>query len=45
MGGAGHREREGRGPVGEGEGTVLELEDLDGSVPARVWLEKDERQS
>ncbi|HEX4174848.1 MAG TPA: class I tRNA ligase family protein, partial [Acidimicrobiales bacterium] len=26
---------------GEGEGTVLELEDLDGSVPARVWLEKD----
>jgi isoleucyl-tRNA synthetase len=27
---------------GEGEGTVLELEDLDGSVPARVWLEKDE---
>jgi isoleucyl-tRNA synthetase len=30
---------------GEGEGTVLELEDLDGSVPARVWLEKDERQS
>ena len=27
---------------GEGEGTVLELEDLDGSVHARVWLEKDE---
>ena len=27
---------------GAGEGTVLELEDLDGSVPARVWLEKDE---
>jgi isoleucyl-tRNA synthetase len=26
---------------GEGEPTVLELEDLDGSVPARVWLEKD----
>ncbi len=28
---------------GVGEGTVLELEDLDGAVPARVWLEKDER--
>ncbi len=27
---------------GDGEGTVLELEDLDGAVPARVWLEKDE---
>jgi isoleucyl-tRNA synthetase len=29
---------------GEGEATVLELEDLDGSVPARVWLEKDHTQ-
>jgi isoleucyl-tRNA synthetase len=29
---------------GAGEGTVLELEDLDGSVPARVWLAKDEGQ-
>ncbi len=28
---------------GAGEGTVLELEDLDGDEPARVWLEKDER--
>jgi isoleucyl-tRNA synthetase len=28
---------------GDGAGTELELEDLDGSVPARVWLEKDER--
>jgi isoleucyl-tRNA synthetase len=27
---------------GEGEGTLLELEDLDGSVQARVWLEKDD---
>jgi isoleucyl-tRNA synthetase len=26
---------------GEGEGTLLELEDLDGIVQARVWLEKD----
>jgi isoleucyl-tRNA synthetase len=26
---------------GEGEGIVLELEDLDGSVPGRAWLEKD----
>jgi isoleucyl-tRNA synthetase len=25
---------------GDGEGTLLELEDLDGSVQARVWLEK-----
>ena len=25
---------------GEGEGTVLELEDLDGAVPPRVWLSK-----
>jgi len=29
---------------GPGEGTVLELEDLDGSLPARVWLERDDRQ-
>ncbi|HUE07897.1 MAG TPA: class I tRNA ligase family protein, partial [Acidimicrobiales bacterium] len=29
---------------GPGEGTVLELEDLDGSLPARVWLEKDDTQ-
>jgi isoleucyl-tRNA synthetase len=29
---------------GVGEGTVLELEDLDGAVPARVWLEKDDSQ-
>jgi isoleucyl-tRNA synthetase len=27
---------------GEGDGTVLELEDLDGGVPAQVWLEKDQ---
>jgi hypothetical protein len=27
---------------GEGEGTVLELEDVDATVPARVWLYKDE---
>ncbi len=27
---------------GEGEGTILELEDLDGAVPAHVWLEKDD---
>ncbi len=27
---------------GSGEGTVLELEDLDGSLPARVWLERDD---
>jgi isoleucyl-tRNA synthetase len=27
---------------GASEGTVLELEDLDGAVPARVWLQKDE---
>jgi isoleucyl-tRNA synthetase len=27
-----------------GEGTVLELEDLDEAAPARVWLEKDESQ-
>jgi isoleucyl-tRNA synthetase len=27
---------------GQGEGTLLELEDLDGTVPATVWLEKDE---
>ena len=27
---------------GEGEGTPLELEDLDGTVTAWVWLEKDE---
>jgi isoleucyl-tRNA synthetase len=27
---------------GDGEGTLLELEDLDGSVQARVWLEKDD---
>lgn len=25
---------------GDGEGTLLELEDLDGTVPARVWLER-----
>ena len=29
---------------GPGEGTVLELDDLDGSLPARVWLEKDDGQ-
>jgi isoleucyl-tRNA synthetase len=29
---------------GVGEGTVLELEDIDGELPARVWLEKDESQ-
>jgi isoleucyl-tRNA synthetase len=29
---------------GVGEGTVLELEDLDEAAPARVWLEKDEGQ-
>jgi isoleucyl-tRNA synthetase len=27
---------------GVGEGTVLALEELDGAVPARVWLDKDE---
>ena len=27
---------------GEGEGTLLELEDLEGTVEARVWLEKDD---
>jgi isoleucyl-tRNA synthetase len=30
---------------GDGDGTILELEDLEGSVPARVWLRKDEDQS
>jgi isoleucyl-tRNA synthetase len=30
---------------GPGEGTVLDLEDLDGTLPARVWLEKDDRPS
>ncbi len=25
---------------GDGEGTLLDLEDLDGTVPARVWLER-----
>jgi isoleucyl-tRNA synthetase len=29
---------------GEGAGTVLELEGLDGSVPGRAWFEKDESQ-
>jgi isoleucyl-tRNA synthetase len=28
--------------AGEGEGFLLELEDLDGTVQARVWLEKDD---
>ena len=30
---------------GPGDGTVLELEDLDGAVPARVWLAKDDSQA
>ena len=30
---------------GPGEGTVLELEDLDGTLAVRVWLERDDRQS
>ena len=28
--------------AGDGEGSLLELEDLDGTVQARVWLEKDD---
>jgi hypothetical protein len=27
---------------GEGEGTVLELDDADGAAPPRVWLQKAE---